>query len=471
MNHLPSSHVLVGVYSVAPQIYQMGLLWKNDNPMLPYNRALAEARLQYLKKCFRRDPELEVKYRAVIQECVDKGYARKLSKEEAATVGSTTWYIPHHPVTNPNKPGKVRVVFDAAAKFNGTSLNDQLLQGPSLTNDLTGVLFRFREEEAAFSADIEGMFYQANVTPSDTDSLRFLWWPGSVDELPEDYKMLVHIFGTKSSPCCAYKALNRTAQDNKDNYPPEVVKTVRRNFYVDDVLKSVQSIEKAVHLTSDLTKLLKEGGFRLTKFSSNSREVLQSIPPELRANPLLDLDLDQLPFERALGVYWDAQSDTFKFKAVQASKPPTKRGVLSVISSLFDPLGFLSPFVFSAKILLQELWRDKLPWDQEIPESYLSQWQRWLEDLPHVITIDIPRCYKTPCLGTPSTIQLHNFADASRRGYAAVSYLRFVDEKAAIHCSFVMGKTRNAPTREWTIPCLELPAVLLAARLSKMILI
>jgi len=82
----------------------------------------------------------------------------------------------------------VRVVFDAAAKFNGISLNDQLLQGPSLTNDLTGVLTRFREEEVAFSADIEGMFYQANVTPSDTDSLRFLWWPGSVYELPEDYK-------------------------------------------------------------------------------------------------------------------------------------------------------------------------------------------------------------------------------------------------------------------------------------------
>lgn len=169
-------------------------------------------------------------------------------------------------------------------------------------------------------------------------------------------------------------------------------------------------------------------------------------------------------------MYWDAQSDIFKFKAVQASKPPTKRGVLSVVSSLFDPLGFLSPFVFSAKILLQELWRDKLPWDQEIPEPYLLQWQRWLEDLPHAITIDIPRCYKTPCLGTPSTIQLHNFADASRRGYAAVSYLRFVDEKAVIRCSFVMGKTRNAPTREWTIPRLELKAALLAARLSKMIL-
>ena len=450
--------------------YQMGLLWRDDNPVLPYNRPLAEARLQYLKRRFRRDPELEVKYRDVIQDCVDKGYARKLSKQEVAAVSNITWYIPHHPVTNPNKPGKVRVVFDAAARFNGTSLNEQLLQGPCLTNDLTGVLIRFREEEVAFSADIEGMFYQTNVTPSDTDALRFLWWPGSIDDTPEDYKMLVHIFGAKSSPCCANKALSMTAQDNERKYSPEVIRTVRRNFYVDDVLKSVPSTEQAVHLTSDLTKLLKEGGFRLTKFASNSREVLQSISPELRANPLLDLDLDQLPLERALGVYWDAQSDTFKFKASQSGKPPTKRGVLSIVSSLFDPLGFLSPFVFSAKILLQELWRDKLPWDRQIPEPYLSQWQRWLEELPRVITIGIPRCYKVQSLRNSSTVQLHNFADASRRGYAAVSYLRFADEKGVIHCSFVMGKTRNAPIREWTIPRLELQAAVLAARQSKIIL-
>ena len=100
----------------------MGLLWRDDSPVLPYNRPLAEGRLLYLKTRFCHDAELEVKYRDVIQECVYKGYARKLSQEEAATVGNITWYIPHYPVTNPMKPGKVRVVFDAAARFNDTSL-------------------------------------------------------------------------------------------------------------------------------------------------------------------------------------------------------------------------------------------------------------------------------------------------------------------------------------------------------------
>ena len=406
----------------------------------------------------------------MIEDCVTKGYARKLTKEEAATVSQTTWFLPHHPVSNPNKPGKVRVVFDAAARFSGTSLNEQLMQGPNLTNDLSGVLIRFREEEIAFSADIEGMFYQTRVSPSDTDSLRFLWWPKGIDEPPEEYKMLVHIFGAKSSPCCANKALSMTAQDNEENYPPEVIRTVRRNFYVDDVLKSVPNIDQAVPLASDLMKLLREGGFRLTKFASNSRELLASIPPASRANPKLDLDLDQLPLERALGVYWDAQTDTFKFKALQAYNPSTKRGVLSVVSSLFDPLGFLSPFVFTAKILLQELWRQKLSWDQEIPEPYSSLWQKWLQELPCVTTIEIPRCYKAQCPSAQATVQLHNFSDASRHGYAAVSYLRFIDEQGVIHCSFVMGKTRNAPIKEWTIPRLELQATVLAVRLSNSIL-
>ena len=406
----------------------------------------------------------------MIEDCVTKGYARKLTKEEAETVSKTTWFLPHHPVSNPNKPGKVRVVFDAAARFSGTSLNEQLMQGPNLTNDLSGVLIRFREEEIAFSADIEGMFYQTRVSPSDKDSLRFLWWPKGIDEPPEEYKMLVHIFGAKSSPCCANKALSMTAQDNEENYPPEVIRTVRRNFYVDDVLKSVPNIDQAVPLASDLMKLLREGGFRLTKFASNSRELLASIPPASRANPKLDLDLDQLPLERALGVYWDAQTDTFKFKALQAYKPSTKRGVLSVVSSLFDPLGFLSPFVFTAKILLQELWRQKLSWDQEIPEPYSSLWQKWLQELPCVTTIEIPRCYKAQCPSAQATVQLHNFSDASRHGYAVVSYLRFIDEQGVIHCSFVMGKTRNAPIKEWTIPRLELQATVLAVRLSNSIL-
>jgi len=115
--------------------YQMGLLWRESAVQLPYNRPLAEARLQHLKGRLKRYEELRIKYKAVIDDYVAKGYAKKMSNEEAAERSDVTWYLPHHPVLNPNKPGKVRVVFDAAAKIQGTSLNDQLVQGPDLINE------------------------------------------------------------------------------------------------------------------------------------------------------------------------------------------------------------------------------------------------------------------------------------------------------------------------------------------------
>lgn len=143
---------------------------------------------------------MEAKYRAVIEEYVNKRYARKLAHKEAATRSKITWLLPHHPVFNVNKPNKCCVVFDAAAKSDGTSLNDQLYQGTYLANSLTGAFIRFREVEIAFTADLEAMFHQLKVFPRDTDALGYLWWSGSLDNPPDEYQMLFHILRAASSP-------------------------------------------------------------------------------------------------------------------------------------------------------------------------------------------------------------------------------------------------------------------------------
>ena len=208
--------------------YQIGLLWKQEVPSLPFNRAAAEARLQHLKRRFSRDPDLEAKYRAVIDDYVIKGCARKLTPEEAARKSNITWYLPHHPVFNVNKPQKCRVVFDAAAKFNGASLNDQLYQGPDLANSLTGVLIRFRQDKVAFIADLEAMFHQVKVLPKDADALRFLWWSGSLINPPD--KSPLSNLGATLSPCCANRSVRQTADDNEDRLSPDVINIVLRNF-------------------------------------------------------------------------------------------------------------------------------------------------------------------------------------------------------------------------------------------------
>jgi hypothetical protein len=175
------------------------------------------------------------------------------------------------------------------------------------------------------------MFYQVQVTEPDRDYLRFLWWPeGNLNKEPEEYQMLVHIFGAASSPSCSCYALLQTAEDNKNDFAIEVINTVKINFYVDDCLKSKPTIESAISHASDLRTLLSKGGFRLTKWSSNDRSVLKSIPAEDRAKEVktLDLDQDKLPIERVLGVQWCAESDQFQFKMVIKYRPATRRGIL-----------------------------------------------------------------------------------------------------------------------------------------------
>ena len=186
--------------------YEIGLPWKGDPPRLENNRSQAESRLQMLKKRLQRDAILREKYQDFMNDLLCKNYAKRLPNEDQSQ--KDAWYLPHHPVFHPQKPDKVRVVFDCSAQYRGTSLNDQLLQGPDLTNTLVGVLTRFRQEQVAFMSDIEAMFYQVQVRPSDCNYLRFLWWPdGNLETEPEEYQMLVHLFGGPSSPSCANYAL------------------------------------------------------------------------------------------------------------------------------------------------------------------------------------------------------------------------------------------------------------------------
>lgn len=201
------------------------------------------------------------------------------------------------------------------------------------------------------------MFHQVRVPEKDRDSLRFLWFSSNLEDAPETYCMNVHIFGAKDSPSIANFALKKTARDNASDFSQGAVKAVQRNFYVDDLLKSLPNELIAIRLANELIELLRRGGFRLTKFISSSKRVLAAIPTSERADPLLNLDLDKLPVERALGIQWNVEEDAFEFKVIDLNKPETKRGILSTVASLYDPLGLAAPVALLVKSQLQRLWR------------------------------------------------------------------------------------------------------------------
>ena len=331
--------------------YQIDLPWKDDVPCLPNNLATAEHRLKLLRRRLLRNPDLHSKYSAFMDSLFENRHGQIVPKTPMEHTASVAWYLPHHPVMNPNKPDKVCVVFDCAARYNWVSLNSQLLQCPDLTNNLVGVLIHFREEPIAVMADIEGMFHQVHVSPKDCDAFHFVWWlENDFIKDPEDYQMLVHLFGATSSPSCTSFGLKQTADDSQEMFSEEAVRTLRRNFYVDNCFKSIKGETEAISLVSELHTLLSKGGFQLTKWISNSRRVIKSVPTSERAISVKDHLLYQLPCECALGTPWDVETDTFGFKISLRDKPSTRRGILSIVSPSMTLWGSLHNSSFQLSV-------------------------------------------------------------------------------------------------------------------------
>ena len=188
--------------------------------------------------------------------------------------------------------------------------------------------------------------------------------------------MLVHLFGTTSSPACATFALNQIALN--DDFGENAKSVVLKNFYVGDCLVSVNDESKAVKLVENLTKLCAKGGFEITKWISNSCGVINMIPQSELSKDIqnIDLECDELPGERVLGVYWSTDPDAFELKTTVKNVAPSRRNILSVIASVYDSLGMASPFVLTAKFLLQEMCRMSIGWDDELPENIVKVWQK-----------------------------------------------------------------------------------------------
>lgn len=150
-------------------------------------------------------------------------------------------------------------------------------------------------------------------------------------------------------------------------------------------------------------------------------------------------------------------------------RPLTRRGILSIVSSIYDPLGFVSPLILKAKIILRDLCKKGLDWDDCIPPENQTRWQTWLEELPKLQEFSVERCLKPKNFGRIVSSQLHTFSDASQQGYGAASYLRVTNGDGDIHCAFLIGKSRQTPQKSVTIPRLELSAAVVATRLNRMI--
>ena len=443
--------------------YEMPLPFREETPILPNNRILAEKRLDHLKRKLQSDPAYHEQYAKQMNSLFHSKYAEEVS---GSGDEGKVWYIPHHGVKQPNK---LRVVFDCSSQFRGTSLNSHLLSGPDLTNTLTGVLCRFRKDVVAFMCDVKEMFHQFHVNKEHRDYFRFLWWTdGDISRQPSNCRMNVHLFGATSSPGCSNFGLKQIAKDYAEEFGQDASEFVQRDFYVDDGLKSVKTEDEAVDLFMRTKQMCERGHLHLHKIVSNSRKVMQSVPVEDRGKDLKELNLlqDTLPIEKALGVQWCIESDSFRFRITFQEKPMTRRGVLSTVMSVYDPLGLLAPIILPGKVILQDLCRISAAWDDPLPDALRIRWEKWKTDILQLEGISIDRCYKPKDFGDIKNVQLHHFSDASSVGYGQCTYMRLTNQDDKVHCTLVMGKSRVAPIKTVTVPRLELTAALLSVKVS-----
>ena len=445
--------------------YSVALPWKDNKNDLPSNLNLSVKRLASLQRTLnKRDHALIGKYDKQLQEQLQMGFIEKVPDMHYHE--EIVHYIPHFPVFKEDSATtKMRIVYDASAKHNSNSpsLNDCLHTGENLMQDLTGILLRFRAHNVAFIADIEKAFLQIELHPNVRDATRFLWLkdinkPATDTDNLRAYRFQRVLFGATSSPFL----LIATIQYHLMKANTWIATDLINSMYMDNVVTGADSQEKAMEYYTLSRKYLKDAGMNLREWNSNS--------PNLNIKAKEDKCAAKNPQTKVLGLKWDATLDTLSLSLdkmindiSQATQPRmSKRSVLSIASKVFDPLGFVEPITVKAKIMIQDIWKQNMTWDQEIRNDLKEQWIKWLDDIKNLSMFKIPRPYFSDNI---TSKQLHIFCDSSQRAYGAVAYLRGTSGNMT-QTSFVIAKTRVAPAKTQTLPRLELLAALLGANLA-----
>ena len=253
--------------------------------------------------------------------------------------------MPHFPVVRRDKETtKVRVVFDAAVKSNGASLNDFLETGPKLQNDLVDVLLRFRRFEVALLCDVSEMYLQVGIRPEDRRFLQFLWWQ---DGKLIGYEFNRLVFGLNASPFLAQLVSQENARKFTTKFP-RAASAILESTYMDDTLDSVATIEEARELRTNLQTIWRAAGLEVKKWASSSAAIMDEIPKDDRAKGILIDDKNHLSV-KTLGIRWNATPDD-----------------LSWLARIFDPLGMLCPYTIVGKMLIQKTWIAGVEWDDKL---------------------------------------------------------------------------------------------------------
>ena len=459
--------------------------WIKDPNKLPNNVSLAYGRLKSTeRRLIKLGSDYSQKYNDQILDMVHRGVARKLNIDELNNYNGPVHYLPHHEVHKPDSSSTpLRIVFNSSSSYFGHVLNDYFAKGPDVLNSMIGILIRFRQRAVAIVADIKKMYNSVRISELDQHTHRFLWRDLETDREPDHYALTTVTFGDRPSGIIAMMALRKTTE--MDESFPLTAEMINRNSYVDDILSSVSTTKRAKRSIAEANVILSRGGFQIKQW------VMSGENPEDHVLNILKTDK-----EKVLGLNWNPKEDLFfyvtrinfsnKVKNVRMEPPIekseideklpstlTRRMVLSQAASVYDPLGFIVPFTLKAKLLMRDLIttdgenEQKLGWDEVMPQYMYDRWRKLFKEMYELETLTFHRCVKPEDAVDKPVLVI--FADASKLAYGACAYLRWKVREGPFVSKLLIAKNRIAPTRQLTIPRLELCGAVLACRLREMI--
>jgi hypothetical protein len=321
-----------------------------------------------------------------------------------------------------------------------------------------------------FAADVQNCFLNIKLHPADQNLFRFLWTKEGEKE-PTEYKFTSLIFGSKASPWISSTCLFRLLEKFEEKYP-ELVETVKRSIWVDDILLSADTAEDCREYIRKLEEILAEGSFKLAKFAASHAEVLQDLPEE---KLLFPEDERQDSITRALGIDWHLGQDAIFIgreleKAFEYEGLATKRTLARMVATIYDPLQILLPWKVGGNLLLRDIWEhhgktaeekgvlksSKSLWKEELPPIFQTRIEEWKTDYVLAAKIKVPRCLRLPF--DKVKMELWGFADASPEAFGAVIYLKTFYKREKPTSRFITARGKVNPPGRHTLPRCELMA-------------
>lgn len=448
--------------------------YNTDPSILKDNYGQAFSCLKSLEKRLIKSNQME-NFNEQFKDAIDRGVFEEISQDQMTSYDGPVNYIT---ITEAYKDGDqattpLRLCMNSSMSFQGVSLNDILLKGPSSLNNIYSVLINFRTYKVGLVKDLSKFYQSVLASPRDQHLRRVLWRDGDVNAQPKVYITKTVNFGDKPAGCVALTAVRETA-DLFKHIDPDAADKLKRDNYVDDIASGADSLERAKELSQNMDEIVSQGGF---KFKN-------TILSGDKGDPI-----------KVLGTKWDMENDDFmlevkvnisdKKKGVRVApnmdlnslkenfpQELTKRMIWRIVLGQFDPIGLACVFMVRLKLIMRELSdgnSSKLGWDDPVPVAIKDKFLTVLGDLSGVSKIRFPRSIKPDIGMEEGNPELLCFGDGSKQAFCALAYVRWQVGEGEFKCFLLSGKTRVAPLRKISIPRIELMGAVACVRLAESI--